>query len=332
MLCVDFYRWWGYHAEMDDLKVRPFSLEDAEKVTRTWINSHLPKPKSGYSQIQTLMQALGGRCVSETLNRGGDRDALCDLLADAWDILSRTWNAVTPSKHGSSAWQTLLTIERNGGPFMQEEKLKLENAKHLLWKRHDPLISFNDGTTSEHYVAVDQEELSNAVISYLERPYLRLPELDWLFLDISVTGEICAYGESIKMRLIPGDSFLGLNLNYSSSAGKLSTMIQKSRNKLSYKIKYLFSFIISLSAKAFDPLRWFLKKTPVEKTQWEKEVGLWNQMRQVWLRLKGPLVHPTRVRDAMIESSKEGAVWSNISWALIDRTIACDPAVWVVWK
>lgn len=169
-----------------------------------------------------------------------------------------------------------------------------------------------------------------AVISYLERPHLRLSELDWLLLDISVTGEICAYGESIKMRLIPGDSFLGLNLNYTSSAGKLSTMMEKGRNKLIYKIKPLLLFVISFSAKAFHPLRWFLQKTPVEKTAWEKEVELWNKMRQVWLRLKGPLVHPSRVRDAMVESSKEGAVWSNISWGLIDRVIARDPAVWVV--
>jgi hypothetical protein len=36
------------------------------------------------------------------------------------------------------------------------------------------------------------------------------------------------------------------------------------------------------------------------------------------------------IRDAMQSASGKGAVWDNPSWAIIDRVIPIDPAVWVV--
>jgi hypothetical protein len=53
-------------------------------------------------------------------------------------------------------------------------------------------------------------------------------------------------------------------------------------------------------------------------------------MYEVWERLDGPVINPSRVRDAMVKSAEQGAVWNTISWSLIDRVIAIDPAVWVV--
>ncbi len=53
-------------------------------------------------------------------------------------------------------------------------------------------------------------------------------------------------------------------------------------------------------------------------------------MYDVWKQLEGPVVNPTLVREAMIKSRDKGAVWDTVSWSLIDRVIAIDPAVWVV--
>jgi hypothetical protein len=50
----------------------------------------------------------------------------------------------------------------------------------------------------------------------------------------------------------------------------------------------------------------------------------------VWRRLEGPVVNPTLVCEAMARVAKEGVVWDNFSWSLIDRVIALDPVVWVV--
>jgi hypothetical protein len=61
-----------------------------------------------------------------------------------------------------------------------------------------------------------------------------------------------------------------------------------------------------------------------------KMFQLWDQMHEVWKRLEGPIVNPSRVREAMVKSAEHGAVWNTASWSLIDRMIAVDPAVWVV--
>jgi hypothetical protein len=57
---------------------------------------------------------------------------------------------------------------------------------------------------------------------------------------------------------------------------------------------------------------------------------LWIGMCGVWRRLEGPVVNPTLVCEAMARVAKEGVVWDNFSWSLIDRVIALDPVVWVV--
>ena len=61
-----------------------------------------------------------------------------------------------------------------------------------------------------------------------------------------------------------------------------------------------------------------------------KMLELWIRMCGVWRRLEGPVVNPTLVCEAMARVAKEGVVWDNFSWSLMDRVIALDPVVWVV--
>ena len=58
---------------------------------------------------------------------------------------------------------------------------------------------------------------------------------------------------------------------------------------------------------------------------------LWNEMYEAWLRLRGPVVNPSRVREAMVRSAEHGAEWGTLTWSLIDRVISIDPAVWIIW-
>jgi hypothetical protein len=53
-------------------------------------------------------------------------------------------------------------------------------------------------------------------------------------------------------------------------------------------------------------------------------------MYEVWRCLTGPVVNPTMVRDEMMKSKGLGAVWDTPSWALIERVIESDRAVWLV--
>jgi hypothetical protein len=51
---------------------------------------------------------------------------------------------------------------------------------------------------------------------------------------------------------------------------------------------------------------------------------------KVWRDLTGPISNPTMVRDEMMKSKSLGAVWDLPSWALIERIIESDRAVWLV--
>jgi hypothetical protein len=61
-----------------------------------------------------------------------------------------------------------------------------------------------------------------------------------------------------------------------------------------------------------------------------KAQTLWGGMYEVWRLLEGPVVNPTLVRAEMARSTDKGAAWNNAAWAIVDRVMAHDPAVWVV--
>jgi hypothetical protein len=52
-------------------------------------------------------------------------------------------------------------------------------------------------------------------------------------------------------------------------------------------------------------------------------------MCDVYELLQGPVINPAVLRDAILKSKDAGAVWDGSVYALIDRIIACDPAVWI---
>jgi hypothetical protein len=53
-------------------------------------------------------------------------------------------------------------------------------------------------------------------------------------------------------------------------------------------------------------------------------------MYEFWRYLTGPIINPTMVRDQMMKLKGLGAVWDRPSWALIERVIESDRAVWLV--
>jgi len=69
-----------------------------------------------------------------------------------------------------------------------------------------------------------------------------------------------------------------------------------------------------------------LRRVPDDRL---KPFLLWDKMYAVWRSLEGPVVNPSMVREEMMKSRDEGAVWPVPAWALIERVIQIDPAVWV---
>jgi hypothetical protein len=140
-------------------------------------------------------------------------------------------------------------------------------------------------------------------------PWLRHPSVDWIFLDMMVTREISAFGEEIKKQFFPGrkDS-MGHHVKYWAARGVTVKMVPTGLAKL-----------FGSSREFSDP------KSPISITS-----NTWQTMFEVWRVLTGPVVNPTVVREEMVKSKAAGAVWDVPSWALIDRVIGADRAVWLV--
>jgi hypothetical protein len=125
--------------------------------------------------------------------------------------------------------------------------------------------------------------------------------LDWILVDMRVSRELCDLGEAVKQRLAPRKREKLLNVHhryfyhrYFVTKGESTTITGKPDPRL-------------------GPFH------------------LWDQMYEVWLRLRGPVVNPSRVREAMVRSAEDGAEWGTLTWSLIDRVISIDPAVWIIW-
>jgi hypothetical protein len=344
---------------MDKNPRAPLEREAVNAIAREWVAESTPDiPRSGYGwlQMRWLMDELRDRCVEETLRQQeAYSDGLSKRLHNAYDMLNRAWWAVAPE------YAKRFTPKEQ---LSEEEKKGIEDAKKILWRRHDPKISFREGLRSEHYVGFDKDGLHEAIADYLAHAYLRTPVLDWIFLDMTISRELCAFGESVKQVAIPGkrDRILGIHFLYVRSQGNLAEMNKVDWNArlegwntwfwcalgfpvgliwacfhwnyttAGWWITAIYSLIVALYiggkvlgwiAKAISRLRGTVD--PITKM-----TRLWDSMYEVWTRLAGPVVNPTLVRDAMVKSTNEGAVWDSVSWSLIDRVISTDASVWVV--
>jgi len=172
-----------------------------------------------------------------------------------------------------------------------------------------------------------------------------------------ITREICAVGEDIKMNAMPRPLF-SVHRSYLETKGKLKEMksVDWPTTGLVLLINTLFIGVplgASYGVLQFgnETVGWFLLFAYLliiaivlvaKIAQWFprgfRKLGsddrlnpllLWEKMYAVWRSLDGPVVNPSVVREEMMKSRDEGAVWPVPAWALIDRIIEIDPAVWV---
>jgi hypothetical protein len=119
------------------------------------------------------------------------------MISDAHDFIYSAWYAGGPELTMMRRWQG------EGNPT-EEERKGIDTAKEIVWRRHDPKESFSEGLSSQHYVNFVKDSLVSAIADYFSRPWLRHAVLDWIFLDMTITRELCLYGEALKERWLPG--------------------------------------------------------------------------------------------------------------------------------
>jgi hypothetical protein len=245
------------------------------------------------------MTDLSAQCVAETLRTSEGKIELETRLSRAYDVLYELQSFGFPNAIEKYRWV--------GEEKIPEELRKpLKTAMASVWRRRDPDRSFKEGFECEHYFYGTPSELHENLSAYLALPWLRHPSVDWLFLDMMVTQEIAAFGEEVKKQCFPGrKDAMGVHVKYWTARGATSKMV---------------------ATGLFGPSREFSDpKSPISRA-----LNIWQSMFEVWRCLAGPVINPTMVRDEMTKSKSLGAVWDVPSWALIERVIEFDRAVWLV--
>ena len=133
--------------------------------------------------MRWLMDELASRCIAESLRLQEDEHDLFQRLCNAESVIQRAWWSAAPgAKEEPDA----------------QEKEKIRQARRTLWVRHYPARALMEGVPSEHPAAIDKSHLHSAIVDYLDRPYLCHSTLDWIFLDMTISSEITAFGEQLK--------------------------------------------------------------------------------------------------------------------------------------
>jgi hypothetical protein len=268
---------------------------------RVWVDNASERRSGG--QFQALLTDLAALCVSEAIRQGDGEDGLDQHLDGAYAVLYELQNFGFPAKLEKRRWE-----EAHKVPEVLQGPLKAARAS--VWKRCDPRRSLQEGFESENYFNGTATQLHEDLSKYLQLRWLRHPSVDWSFLDMMVTRELCPLGEEIKQMLFPGkkDS-MGVHHKYWTARGNVSEMAA-----------------LSGLARLWGPSREFTDPS----SPFTKGMQLWEAMYGTWNSLKGPVINPMMVRDKMIKSKDMGAVWPSPSWALIERVIELDRSVWLV--
>jgi hypothetical protein len=335
----------------------PLTKADAANLARESLAQNLSisaKP-FGYSQARVLVDQIAILCADETLRLGGTQSDLYNLVNTAWEVIHAAWSAGAPEVAKRFRWGENKPTE--------DEQKNIDRAHNVIWTRHDPKRAFQEGYESSHHVDNNKEIIAESVALYLQNKWLRHPFLDWTFVDITVSSELCAFGEVLKQQRLPGKrDMLGFNDRYIESKGNLAKMTEVRWKELAERfwtktfwfllvpvaaiwfafhsnwigtgvaLLALYSLVIT-ARLAVGIARWgkrALNKILGHPDPRSKAFFLWDEMYDVWRRLEGPVVNPSLVREAMVKSSQQGAVWDTVTWSLIDRAIAIDPAVWII--
>lgn len=276
---------------------------DAKKHAAEWLSSRTRPGEIRHGQFDWLMSELAALCVAESVRVGEEDFDLDGRLYSAYEIISSIQSYGFPSDLVDARWA-------DAGTLTDAVKTQLAHAKASVWKRRDPLRSFQEGFESAHHFGRESPiEIHSVLGDYLKLRWLRHPSVDWIFIDLMITRELSALGEQIKMNWFPGkkDS-MGVHHKYWTARGKLDAMAPSG-----------LAILFGPSKDFSDPKSPYMKVTKV-----------WESMYNTWRALSGPVINPTMVRDEMRKSKGDGAVWDVPSWALIERVIEFDRSVWLV--
>lgn len=330
----------------------PVSREYALSRAKYWIDRHYTEPERWErNDGRDLAGEIMSRAIASTLKDGETSAELeekliyCHRLVANLQFLGRT----------SSVEQLFRKKEAD---LSEREKTTVALYKNAVWRRYDVTNSFQAGRKSELYFDGSSESASHMAGEYLSRPWSRHGMIDWVFLDMMITREICMYGEQLKMSALPGvagDYFkhsgdlakmrgdvdaIALHFVGKLAAFVIGWVVPIAAIWLAFDHGYELTGLAFVGLFALSTVWWIVavainfgvrvyRRATDRPDPRNAPLDVLNAMFDVWRLLAGPVINPAMVKEAMLTSKAKGAVWDGAAWAIIDRAAAIDPAVLV---
>lgn len=280
-----------------------FTVASATAYAHEWLKNRNDKAETQEGQFQWLLGELTSCSVAEAVRADDDDIGLDGKLYSAYGVLHALRNFGFPDDADKLRW-------KDSDDLSEGERKRLDQARRTVWKRRDPMISIKEGFNSPAYFSASVDEIYSELSEYLNLRWVRHPSVDWIFLDMMVTRELSAFGEEIKKTALPGKKgSLGWHDKYLVTRGNLAAMVTPTG----------LGRLIGPSRELTDP-----------KSAFSQVMKVWECMYETWRCLSGPVINPSLVREEMLRSKAEGAVWDGPAWSLIDRVIEHDRSVWLV--
>lgn len=327
--------------------------QQADIIARDWVNDVLPLSIGKHHpwQRRWLMNELATLCIAETIKQKQGEFELLNRLSDAYNIVE----SISYHSMGEVSNKVLLSQDET---ILEQERINKE--KRPVWYTHDPRNSMKKGVESESYfMCADKNSLNETIADYLTLSWLRHPFIDWVLVDMMVTNELCGFAEVLKENFaLGGKNLFGYNGVYHNGNGNIDKMYKIYFIRLG--IRFLTRILIPICAiwlsisfgyestaitigsiygflvfvyivkKASGFISYSFNRITGRAASRAKQFILWEKMYEVWQRLRPPVLNPTLIRELMYKTTQEGAVWDSATWSIIDRTIAIDPAVWII--
>jgi hypothetical protein len=326
----------------------PVSREHALSRAKYWISKNYDASETWQrNESKELTIELAMLAVYAALNNGDASSELDEKLKFCLHLVSRLTFA------GQSV-QISDIINKSEALRNEAEKITAKLYHNAVWRRYNVSNSFQEGRLSHDYYDGGSSG-QHIAADYLSRPWARHGMIDWILLDMMITRETCLYGESVKIRGIPG-----VTGDYFKHNGNLSAMRPTPMGRASKSfVAFCFEWVIPIAAiwYTFDhgyqkagyaflglfavSLVWWIITLVIRfglEIYWYasgKEKPTFQPLRimraidNVWHSLTGPVVNPSMVKAAMSRAAERGAVWDGAAWSIIDRAIAIDAAVMV---
>jgi hypothetical protein len=325
-------------------------LRLVQHVAYEW---HKDSPLGTYCQRSRYLKAMVDQCMAEAMRHRENSYDQNVRLNNAAEILDGIWLACAPDL-AREFW------DRSKWP--EDKRAELTRQNETMWTRYDPLQIYQKGYEGAGYPGVSRKTLANNAAKYLSCPWLRIPALDWLMVDAFVTDELAQYGEHLKRTHLPGPEDLIERIKFDEATkGDHAAMVRLGRR---YRKRPVVRFLgvqillpvvgvatavyfeawktaLAVAALFVLDLAWIafrqvvllarrMRATPEQlRTASQVDHARFNGMREVWRLLEGPVVNPTLLRAEMVKTTDNSAVWESAAWAIVDRQIGIDPAVWV---